>query len=213
MDVKSRIIEYIKYKKTSQGKLEKLCGLANGYINNIRQSITPEKLQKIALYYPDLNIAWLITGEGEMIRRVESEKCTSKANSEGVPYVDVDFLKVKHTVDLRKFAPAFTVDFLPYNGVDFWTNISGHSMEPVISSGDMIAIKQVKDWQNFILFGEIYAIITDEFRTVKIITKSDSNDKLRLVPLNQDPNYCIQDIPVSKIVQIFALYGVVKKLM
>lgn len=211
MGVKGRIVEYIKYKGMSQGKFEKQCGLANGYVNNIRQSITPEKLQKIALCYPDLNIAWLIAGEGSMVRDAEVKTCLRARR--GVPFIDVDFLKLKQNVELKEFDPAFLVDFMPYNTVDFWTNISGHGMEPVISSGDIIAIKQIKDWQNFILFGEIYAIITDEFRTVKIITKADSNDKLRLVPISKDANYCVQDIPVNKIVQIYALYGVMKKLM
>lgn len=66
--VKERLILYIKYLGIGQRKFEIKCGLANGYINNIRQSITPEKLQKISLHNPELNTGWLMTGEGEMLK-------------------------------------------------------------------------------------------------------------------------------------------------
>lgn len=65
--VKQRLIQFIKYKGIGQGKFEKAVGLSNGFVNNIRVSITPEKLQKIAPYYPELNKSWLLTGEGEML--------------------------------------------------------------------------------------------------------------------------------------------------
>ena len=71
--VKERLISFIKYLNTSQGRFEKECGLANGYVNNIRKSITADKLQQIALVYPELNKAWLLTGEGEMLKTEEFE--------------------------------------------------------------------------------------------------------------------------------------------
>lgn len=66
--IKDRLIIYIKYLKISVRKFEEKCNLANGYIKNIRLSITPEKLRKISLHYPELNTGWLMTGEGEMLK-------------------------------------------------------------------------------------------------------------------------------------------------
>lgn len=66
--VKERLKTFIKLKGFGQGKFESMCGLSNGYVNNIRQSIQPDKLQKIALQFPDLNTGWLMTGEGEMLK-------------------------------------------------------------------------------------------------------------------------------------------------
>lgn len=60
----------MKYKNLSQKKFEIACGLANGYVNNIRKSITIEKLQKITRQFPELNKTWLLTGEGMMINGV-----------------------------------------------------------------------------------------------------------------------------------------------
>ena len=66
--VKERLISFIKQLGIAQAKFEKQCGLANGYINNIRKSISPDKLQQIALTFPELNTGWLMTGEGDMLR-------------------------------------------------------------------------------------------------------------------------------------------------
>lgn len=65
--VKQRLVNFLKYKRLSQKKFEETVGLSNGYVNNIRQSITPNKLQQIALHFPELNKGWLLTGEGEML--------------------------------------------------------------------------------------------------------------------------------------------------
>lgn len=66
--IKERLISFIAYLGIGQGKFEKKCGLANAYVAHIRQSISPEKLQKIAQQYPELNTGWLMTGEGEMLK-------------------------------------------------------------------------------------------------------------------------------------------------
>lgn len=66
--IKDRLIIYINHLGISVRKFEIECELSNGYIKNIRQSIMPDKLRKIALCYPDLNTGWLMTGEGEMLK-------------------------------------------------------------------------------------------------------------------------------------------------
>jgi transcriptional regulator with XRE-family HTH domain len=69
MTIKERLIIFIKSQKMGQAAFEKKIGLSNGYVNNIRKSIQPDKLQRIALIFPQLNAGWLMTGEGEMLKR------------------------------------------------------------------------------------------------------------------------------------------------
>lgn len=65
--IKDRLIKFLAYLKIGQGKFEKNCGLSNGTVNNIKEGgITTQKVEKILLAYPNLNIDWLITGRGEM---------------------------------------------------------------------------------------------------------------------------------------------------
>lgn len=90
--VKERLIRFIKYKNLSQKKFEESVGLANGYVNNIRRSITDSKLQQIVLTYPELNKSWLLLGEGDMLNIndvspvIEQEVRPYTTNNNGVVF-------------------------------------------------------------------------------------------------------------------------------
>lgn len=68
MTVKDRLILYIKFKGIRNSHFEKSIGASNGYINSLKKSPSAEKLNQIRDQYNDLNIEWLLTGEGEMIK-------------------------------------------------------------------------------------------------------------------------------------------------
>ena len=44
-----------------------MCGMSNGYLCNIKQSIGSSKIQSIAMAFPQLNTEWLLTGVGDML--------------------------------------------------------------------------------------------------------------------------------------------------
>lgn len=71
MPVKERLKEFIKLKNISDRRFCTTVGLSHTYINNIRRTISPEKVQQIKVHYPELNIEWLLTGEGEMLKGKE----------------------------------------------------------------------------------------------------------------------------------------------
>ena len=68
MAVKERLIEYIKFKGISIRSFCRTSGLSESYVTSIRSSIQPDKLDMIAKHYTDLNIGWVVTGEGDMIK-------------------------------------------------------------------------------------------------------------------------------------------------
>ena len=72
--VKDRIKIFIKYKGIGQGKFESMCGLSNGYINNISKGIGADKMQSILCTFPDLNQDRLLAGEGEMLKKPLAHK-------------------------------------------------------------------------------------------------------------------------------------------
>ena len=74
MSVKERLKQYIEHKKMSVRSFEKVCGLSYGYINNMRVSMQPDKVENIAMHFPDLNTGWLLTGEGTMLKENRLEK-------------------------------------------------------------------------------------------------------------------------------------------
>ena len=66
--IKERLTAYLKYKGINKSEFGRIIGVSNAYISSIRKSIQPDKAEKIVSSFPDLNIAWLMTGEGEMLK-------------------------------------------------------------------------------------------------------------------------------------------------
>ena len=121
--VKERLLKFIKFKELSTHKFEKTCGLSTGYVANIRVSIQPDKIQKIAHKFSELNTGWLLTGEGNML------KDNSEIKHIGAPYYNVDFLAGFDLIfNDQTTIPSYYIDYKPYNGKDvLWCNITGHS--------------------------------------------------------------------------------------
>ena len=65
--IKDRIRYYLKTKKVAPTNFEKTIGAGGSYLNNTK-SIGSEKLLAISRHYEDLDIDWLVTGRGEMLR-------------------------------------------------------------------------------------------------------------------------------------------------
>lgn len=145
------------------------------------------------------------------INHFELSKAThSDINIGGTPYFDVDFCGGFDLVlNDQTYLPAGYISLPQYDKADSWANITGHSMEPLISNGDIIALRKIEDWQTYILYGEIYGIMTDEWRTVKRVRKSQNPEYIRLEPINKE--YDEQEIPKSIIRGVWQVLGSVKK--
>ena len=150
------------------------------------------------------------TVESESANSTEVVKVTDKPK--GAPYYNVDFIGGFDLVfNDQTVNPEYYIDCKPYNreGV-LWCNITGHSMEPEIHHGDMIALREIKDWKDFIVYGEIYAIVTkNDLRTVKTIRRGSSEDKYLLVPVNTD--YDEQEIKKEDVSRMFEVLGSIKR--
>ena len=139
---------------------------------------------------------------------------SSPTKGRGAPYYDVDFIGGFDIVfSDQSIQPTYFIDFPPFNNVDCWINVTGKSMSPLIEPGDMVALIRLKDnsWKNFIVFGEIYAIVTDQFRTIKVVAKGKDDDHFNLIPHNKDSEFSEQQIPIKLITFMFQVKGSIKK--
>ena len=65
-----RIIQFIQYKGLSARKFDMSIGASNGYTLRMKKnhaSVGSDVIENIVRTYPQLNLIWLITGEGEML--------------------------------------------------------------------------------------------------------------------------------------------------
>ncbi|MBQ3666527.1 MAG: hypothetical protein II913_00445 [Elusimicrobiaceae bacterium] len=122
----------------------------------------------------------------------------------GIPYYDVDFLGgFSEVFNSQTTVPACNIIAPGFERATVWCNVTGHSMEPKINHGDIIALREctVADIQ----YGEIYAVVLDTLRTIKILRRGSTSDVLRYVPIN--PDFDDQEFPVSRILHVFEVLG------
>lgn len=181
---------------------------------NRKDGIGNAVVNKILTAFPDVDRGWLIGGNGQMLKNgdVGAKIVPIKNLVTGVPYYDVDFIGGFDIVYLdQTVTPAYLIDFPPYNKATCWCNVTGHSMEPEINHGDMIALKLVEDF-SFIPLGEIYAIVTlNDMRTIKRIGPSTKEDCYTLIPTNHAPEYGIQELRKDMIIKLYKVLGSVKR--
>lgn len=208
MDKKDRVIALVDYYANgNKSQFAKMLGITPQTINTwiARNTFDAELLYAKC---ETLSADWLLAGKGDMIRNMTPN---INQNGVGVPYFDVDFCGgFDMMLNDQTAVPTGYINFPQYNRADSWANISGHSMEPLISHGDIIALRKVEDWQTFILYGEIYGIMTEEYRTVKRIRKSDNPDNLLLEPINK--GYDSTEIPKAVITGVWQVLGCAKRL-
>ena len=65
--VKYRLKQFLEKNDIKESDFCRSINVSSGYISGMRKSIQPEKLESIATNYPKLNIAWLLTGYGNMM--------------------------------------------------------------------------------------------------------------------------------------------------
>lgn len=158
-----------------------------------------------------MDFHWLFTGEKLKNTQIVKSIPTINKDFKGSPYYNVDFIGgFDLLMNDQTTNPDFYINYPPYNkeGV-VWVNLTGKSMEPELSNGDIIALKQMNTPIQYLPTKEIYAIVTEDFRTVKRIELSDREGYIRLIPSNTE--YQAQEIPISMITKVYAVLGSIRK--
>ena len=170
-------------------------------------------LTKVMEVFPQVNKDWLMTGHGDMIKSNNNNTEPQINFTKGVPYYNVDFIGGFDIVlNDQTISPEYLIDFRKYNEATCWCNVTGHSMEPEITHGDIIALKKIED-KSFLPLGEVYAIVTTNgMRTIKRLGPSSDPKCYTLVPTNKSPEYGIQELPKDMIEHIFQVLGCMKRL-
>ena len=202
--VKERLILYLKAKGLSQGKFERMCGLSNGYVNNLKRSVTAEKLVSISAACSDLNTNWLLTGEGEMINEsvAENQLPTGTYREDEIPERYMTYLVPMAAmggslngydgVGVRREDCEKVIS--PVADADWVIPVCGDSMEPEYPNGSRVYVKQINPG-DFIAWGNVFVLDTTNGVVIKVVTQSDREDCIRCVSLNPSGRYLPFDVP------------------
>jgi hypothetical protein len=160
MTSKDRLLLFLKHKSIGQTVFEKTAGISNGYINNNKGSIGSTILSKISKAFPDLNIDWISTGNGEMIKSLNEE-----ANQiSDIQFMNIPFVPIYAQAGYGKgYGDQEYIDNLPtmpvivdktYKGKYRVFEVKGDSMDDgsrkSLCEGDKILCREVRPdlWQN-----------------------------------------------------------------
>lgn len=81
MAVKERLVEFIKSKGLNNSEFCRSIGVSTAFVSSMVTSTQPDKIERITLKYPELNVGWLLTGEGPMLKDEEQSQSTTTFSS------------------------------------------------------------------------------------------------------------------------------------
>lgn len=189
--VKERLVEFIKYKRISQRKFQETAMISNGFVSNIKKSIASDTIMKISKAYPELNIDWLLEGEGEMIKNVSD-------NEE--PTFFIPLMPVVATGGvLTEFSEGVIPDNCehirsPFDHADIAVPIRGDSMSPEYPNGSIVFVKRINP-NAFVEWGKVYVLCTCNGNIVKEVHPAD--DSQHIVCRSLNPFHPVADFTVD----------------
>ena len=217
--VKGRLLTFINYLNISVLSFERSCGMPNATIQNMRVSIAPDKLEAIANAYPQLNIEWLMVGRGEMLNAQKTDEevflsgmASNKEHSATLPLVPIDAVAGYNGWDEAGVTladcPQYSVpDFIAVKA-EFLIRVSGSSMYPKYSSGDILACRKIQEIR-FIQWGKIYVIDSSQGMMVKRLFEID-DDKDNVLCKSDNPNYPPFVLPKDDIRSLSIVVGAIR---
>lgn len=186
--MRKRILNYLEYMGITKCRFYKETGLSNGYLDK-GSDIALDSYEKISLHYSDLNMEWVRTGEGPMLKSVQADVSVEEASeAEGFkPIPQVDGLLVAD--DEESFAKAvehYGATLVP----EYSTEFRGGDRGATLGREDLVG----------------YWVIPNAPRGAFVITvygksmesQFESGSRLLLAPQSFDQNYPLS-IPFGEV--------------
>ena len=202
--VKKRLKLYLDSKGWTARDFERAAGLGNGTCAKIGSATRQTTLDRISNSNIDLNIEWLMTGEGEMLRNNTFQEDTSNQ----VPLIPASafagsisgFAAEMITLDHCEFINA------PVDGAEMAIPITGDSMEPEYPNGAYAYIRKINE-QAFIPWGHTVILDTENGAFIKKIYPDEKDDEY-IWAKSINPNYPPLHVPKSCVLHIFRVLAV-----
>lgn len=179
-----------------------------------RLPVTPGLINRIALDY-GVSRQWLTTGTELPFAKSQPDHAMLIADTprpagagRGVPVYDLDV-----TAGFGELSRMFTSDRvmgyvdLPQLGSSDNVRIvrvSGDSMEPTIANGGFVALREVQS--STIFWGQIYVVILEDYRMVKILRRHPDSTKLILHSVN--PAYDDMEVSRSEVIGFYLVEAI-----
>lgn len=201
--IANELRSYFSERGITQQSIANELHVSKAYINALftgRTSIGKSTARKLSELY-GISESWLLTGEGAI----------AKYDGNGIPEYDVDFSCGNAVMYTDSTAIVGTLSMSEYANATAIVRATGNSMHPLISSGDKVIIKEVENWAENIIYGQIYGIETDgDIRTIKRVRRSSEEGIIILEPINKE-EYDSTPIKAAHITRMWLVLGCIKQ--
>lgn len=216
MSVKQRLTKFILYRNISTRAFERECGFTYGYVNSIRISIQPDKVSSIATAYPELNMGWIMTGEGNMLKSQENKSEKNEGFEKDyrlVPVYNFDAVAGMGSQNSVIDASEYIERRVPFIGAqedDISIQVSGNSMAPTYTSGSLILIRKVESWREYFGYGHTFVLIlTDGRRILKEVHRSIECPESNVLCVSHNPHYPPEELPRAMIATVYKVISTI----
>lgn len=215
-----RIKKYLTIKSLSLREFERICGLGNGVIGRLSQSTKQSTLNKISSK-SDLNVDWLLSGEGPMLKdeikelsdneMITFRNALNDGRVEMVPVIHIDSVGGIHSTN-EIMSPEYIERYIPMTDArkgDVIIRQTGSSMSPAIPSGAYLLIREVEGWYEYIGYGDVFVLLLNDGRRItKEIRRYDENPKEYFWCVSYNPEVADEELPRAMVVRVWKVIKV-----
>ena len=229
-----RFLQYLDYMDITENKATIECKLSQGLLHQAKSGKSDlgyKTIDKILDKYQDINRAWLLTGEGEMLKSEEKAQNDNPPQADNdmniistgkvIPYYDAE--AAAGTSYGMEMAPSRPAGLIEIGGLmkdsEFAIRVYGNSMTPNYPAGCVIGLKQYNE--HFIEPGTVYVVETAENRYLKRLYYnkdkthfrciSDNTMKYESGPMEGEYFYQEFEIPLEDVRRLLRVTGVIKR--
>ena len=214
-NIKERVLYFIENQGEKKETFFEDLGMSYANFKGVQKksALGSDKIDKILSKYPDLNLEWLFSGKGEMLKSEPTKTETSKEESvKGIPLVNATAIggygNNVFSFEERDVKDYYVIPKFKHKQVDFMIEVEGSSMYPKYNSGDVVACRIIKE-RNFIQWNKTHVIATREQGIIiKRIKPSDAPNSLLMVSDNE--SYDPFNVPEEEIEGLAIVVGVIR---
>lgn len=192
-----RIEKIVRWTGLSVNSFALNIGLSRGenlyQIKRGNNGISKELAEQIAAKYPEINRAWVLTGQGGMF--------IGEGERAAIPAYDIDIVYLSGLDKLPE--PSHTLSVPRVKDSSMAALVMNKAMEPEIPNGATVLVKQIRPEQ--IVPGYPHVVVTDRISVLRTVRKAAEDDKLRLRAANPDFDDIIID--TCEIRKVFVVKG------
>lgn len=191
-------------------KYQRILDIQSGKTKKISSIVADAIIEK----YPQYNRIWLLTGEGEMLKpSIQTNTPIKKSGKESLPLIPIEAVAGFPTIDIEgvrlEDCEHYNVPDFIAKGAQYLIRVSGSSMYPKYSNGDILACRKI-DSVTFFQWGKVYVLDTNQGALVKRLFEDKENKDNVICRSDNHANYPDFSVPKSEIRSLSIVIGVIR---